>query len=1211
MHRARATRLLVLAALLCASSPASAAEDDFEFGRRLAAKGYFDYARRVYEGMIRDDRRSAEERARAKYGLALLGRDEAYAAARRPDVPYAEAKAKFDAALKAVDDYVAQAGADPRVDEARLEAGGLRLGIVQILGDLQKDDKGIAQRQTTRDALVADAKAYVSKAIDLFRGLREKASKDETKAIASYYYAMAQYFRGYAEAPCSEAAVAAFDEAAKGLEDYASVNDDKLIGMYALDTLGRTDWERAKCQNDPQKREERYLAAAQWFEACTNTPNETIEHTKVIALGYYHLGQLCLEARRQERTDFLKYAASALARLPQVDRLNRVEDGVRAMLEWAEIEDVRGNGSEAFRIARAASDAAKEIDFDEGVRKANAAMRRYMQRANAVDLDPDALFKIAESIFNSGKYDEAVPAYQQAILASARSDQARAAFALPSWDRVATSYHKQGLFFEAATAWDVVVSAWRLDPKKGAEGDPKTDLAYRSARGMKDSLERLAELTRDPTIQARLAALNEELPKLFPMVSGAQDAAYAQAIQLLNEALKAREDGSPEGVWRPKKDRGIALLRETAQNLRSERQDNAWANLAYFSLRFDEPAEALRHADEALAFWETPAAKKRLLEEGDRIGANRTTQRARVDLHKAQALVDLRRIAEALPIVRGYAGRWPTAETLWKQLALGIEIQAVLDAGRIEEAETLLKGMMSEYPGYHDLGRIVIAIANHYKAKAQPMLDRLERIKAELAALQKRLNEAGALEIRALERLDGLQKELTLQIRKRDTLPDDRREERQRAAEEVGRLEKALPGAVEDLEKARAARAAIEALVPPLLEEQGRLRRDVAEPLALAARRYVDWDEVVKALDETSEKKQRVAENVRGFAYNYFQLAGLRPDRPEYWQEARRLYEDYLAMPETKALSESDPKKRSAHGNLGEVYYALALAEADREKARPLYEQAVGNLEKALARVAGNTALVVGLLSGEYVTLPFEDPALRRRFYIPVRRAADGAAFRRDVEAMRPGEPPLPRFAPGRSGDESDYARAVANFKIYVRDMDAAAADRTAKSLQAGGFDAPFFAEHADARVETLLPLARAYIRSGLPEYSIRAYNAAQNVLRGHYKPEDGSADWWQVQTVVLNYFVSEAERGAAAGGAAQGEAATHAKIADKMISSFKRLFPRIGGAERHEETLAEWKSLQARLAKAAATLGVSTANVDLAAEVPIAGGGPDGGDGK
>jgi hypothetical protein len=130
-----------------------------------------------------------------------------------------------------------------------------------------------------------------------------------------------------------------------------------------------------------------------------------------------------------------------------------------------------------------------------------------------------------------------------------------------------------------------------------------------------------------------------------------------------------------------------------------------------------------------------------------------------------------------------------------------------------------------------------------------------------------------------------------------------------------------------------------------------------------------------------------------------------------------------------------------------------------------------------------------------------------------------------------------------------------------------------------------------------------------VPEYGIRALNAAQNaLLRGPFKPDAGSSEWWQAQTVILHYFVSEAERAAAAGGDAVAKGVPHAKQADKMLVSFKRLFPRIGGAERHEETLAEWKALQARLAKVAPTLNVSTTSVDLAATTPVEGATPPGG---
>jgi hypothetical protein len=1125
--------------------------------------------------------------------------------ARRPTVPYADAKAKYDEALKAIDEFVAQAGRDARAEEAKSQAGIVRLGIVDWIGDLQKDEKQVADRKTKVETLVADAKTYAEQAIGVFKALKEGGSSPEVQAYASYNLAIAQFYRAYAEVPCSPPAMSLLDQAALGLEDYATMNEERLLGMYALDFLGKTDWERAKCKSDPKEREQAYNKAFQWFDACTNTPNDTIEHTTIIARGFYHLAQLCLEAGKQERTDFQRIGATALVRLKEVNRALKVPEGILAMLEWAEIEERRGNGGDAFKLAKQASDAAKDIGFDQGVAKANAALSRYAGKAKAADIDPDALMKIAENHYRAGKYDEAIPAFQQVILAASRSPEARERFALPAWSRIGFCFNKQELFFEAAAAWEVVVEAWRTDPKKGREGEPKTDQAWQAAQGMKSAYEALATRTRDPVLQARLAKVREEIPKLFPMVSSAQDQAYAQALTLLGEAFKEIADDKQGASGRGKLDRARAALRETAVNVKSERQDNAWSILVETENRLGlydgKPAyeAAVKVADEAFAYWESPPAKKRLQDEAERIGANRTLQKARVTMQKARALVALGRNEEALALAKGYAETWPAAEPLWKELAAGVEAKALVALGKIPEAEAAIKVLTEKYPGSNDLGPVVILVANHYQALAEPMEKRIAAIAQELTGtreapgLEPRLNAVLREELKSQEALATLQVnlerwELILRNARLNVPPQPGLVKQ--AEDEIAKIQKQIADEKKVLADVQARKGEIEPKIPPLLEERDRLRREVAGPMAMAARRYVEWDEAVKKQDAETGTKTRSASNVQNFAYRYYYLAQLRPEELEYWKEARRLYEEYFALPEGKGAE--DEKRRKHLTYFGESIYTLAVAETDAAKAAPLYEQAVANLEKGLARVSSNTPLVVGLLSGEYVTLPFRDPAQNRVFHFPVKRAAitDAAAFRKYVQDLK--ETDLPAFPPHRAGERVAYAeRALRQFQGAIAKMDEPEARRTVESIKKGGFDPAFFAEHADASPESLLPLARAYIRSGVQQYAVRARNAAQILVQGLYAVDTGSPEWWQAQTVILNYLVSQAERGEAA----------EAKIADKMLVTFKRMYPRLGGAQRHAQTLAEWKAIQARLTAAAAKVGVPTANVDLEADTPPA----------
>src|SRR5688572_14617920 len=129
MNRTVARSLRVVARTLAVvvafgvARPACAGHDDFDFGQQLIARGYIDYARKVFEGILKDDKRPQVERDRARYGMALLGQAEVYTVASDPKATYATIKSTYDAAVKSIDEFIAKYPQDAKADEARFEIG--------------------------------------------------------------------------------------------------------------------------------------------------------------------------------------------------------------------------------------------------------------------------------------------------------------------------------------------------------------------------------------------------------------------------------------------------------------------------------------------------------------------------------------------------------------------------------------------------------------------------------------------------------------------------------------------------------------------------------------------------------------------------------------------------------------------------------------------------------------------------------------------------------------------------------------------------------------------------------------------------------------------------------------------------------------------------------------------------------------------------------
>ena len=320
-------------------------------------------------------------------------------------------------------------------------------------------------------------------------------------------------------------------------------------------------------------------------------------------------------------------------------------------------------------------------------------------------------------------------------------------------------------------------------------------------------------------------------------------------------------------------------------------------------------------------------------------------------------------------------------------------------------------------------------------------------------------------------------------------------------------------------------------------------------------------------------------------------------NKPEDWRLARDIFEEWITFPEVKAMPATDETPRAVQRLLGEIYYQIALSASTPEKAKLAFENAVKAMQNAVTKLPANTALVIGQLGLQYGVLEWPDPVLGRRVRIPVPKMTEVGAFKEYVAGL--GGDRLPRFLSDRADQE--YLAAVKRFQAEIARMEDAELKRIVGSLKNPGFDVPFFSEHAYAGgIDFLMSLAHAYQGTGTAENGRKAANVVRVILNGPSKVEDGSSEWWEAQTIGFEVSVAAAERALSAEGQNSPDAKISATNASRFLVSMKQINPTIGGTERREQTVAEWKAIQARLTAVMSRLGLSMPPVDVEAKAPL-----------
>lgn len=1210
-------------------SPATAGWDDFEFGQKLIEKGYFDYAERVFQSILDDGSRTQADKDKARFGMALLGKAKLGRVLYDERVPYADVKAKYSDAIQQIRAFLDKYPSDPKADDAKSEMASLHLTFTQWGSDLAKNEseeegpcgsgpssdkekkaRPCDIRKTTPNEVLADIQNSVRHAEEIFSALKQTAKSQGMKDIAAYSFVVCKYYRALTFPSCSQQAGEALKDAAIQLDDYATTNEQYTAGYYAMDYLGLTKQEQAECEGNDDAAKRLYDGAFQAFQACADTPDQGDDSRRVICRGFFHLGRLANSLKERPWTrDVQRLARKSLQNMERsAPRAVKMEDGIKAMIEWGLLEGTLGDPTAAIGILKKASDHAIEEQFVGVQRRANSMIRCVLDRAGSSEFeaDPGIIQRVAEDMYQNKEFAEAIRVYRQVIVAAPQTRDGLVKYVLPSWNRIGACYRSMEppLYLEAALAFDAVVDevrAGRIEAK--SESDPIARLAKECYDAERGALNELVKATGDATVRDRLNTLTQEGPKLFQMGGSSLDQLYGVGQQFFKQAKDEQDQKSPSfpGTFQRARDSFL----EVSKNAESDYQDSALQYLVRIPIELEQWSEAVSQADKALAYWDTAEAKKR--EKDDAFLGRRRVQKGWVGYWKALALREQKRDAEVLALCESFEKTFPGAAPDTVGRITGMHVDVLVDQGKIDEAESVLERLERDYPDYYGLGGILKKLASYYQVKVKALADQIQAATELLAGppddrtkgLRMQIVEAVKRENQLQERVTDLRATLDRARAEKaaaDSMTDkDKADETRAAAEKaIADLEPKLKEAEKLLAEARQKREALQKQADDTLARREALEQEQAAPLRKAADLYRRLDDIVKGLDEKEKgaKQRRQADFVYDVATRYYALAKVQKTVVEDWKTVRSLFEDYLAFPDVKAAPDTEAKKRSAFYALGTALVRLAEAAASEEEARPLYATAVRYLESGLARMAKNTPIVVSHLAGETVTLPWQSGGVTWR--IPVPRVASEAQFREYVDKLTPDR--IPVYTADKTS--AAYWKAVDEFKKHVKGLSDKELESTVKSLKDGGLDATFFGEHAWVSSDFLLTLAHAYLLSGVEDNAVRAMNSAKAVLRAAKVDED-TAEWWESHTILLEVSVSVAERKVKSGGDKSPEARSAAKEADAAMTTIKRLYPNIGGAERRALTLKEWKAIQLRLRAVGQALGLQLGMIDLEAAAP------------
>lgn len=1183
---------LSIALLGLALTPMATVEaggDDFEFGQNLVQEGrktadpyWFDLARQVFERMLNDRRASAERKDEARYGLATLAQGEAEAAQNKTEVPYGEVKKLYDTAIKDIESFVKRNPQHPKATEAANLAGVLRLAFVQWARDVLLVDKDLMkERQTDGATVQADAKEFVEAALNYFESRRKgwDTATNNDNALAQYYWTVCQYYRALVQDRCSQPAASALENAADKLEDFIGFFDGNTVALYAQDFYGLTRQEQANCAETEDERESFYGKALMWFVTCIDAPALGPDTLKIIARGYYHIGQMGMQAGRVGDSNFYRQTVAKLrTMLSRTPLVAKYDDGLRAMFEWAKLEHKLERTEEAIRITSEAATRAKRAGKGYLEFEANRLLKTFVSGGNAVGGDPEVLLRVADGEFAAERWSDAISAYQGVLRSVGGTNEAFRQYAVPAWTKMASAYKKMGDLLGYALALEPLHEAWvdgRVEQTRQAE-DEFGNYRQRAALTYGD----LYEQTSAATFRDRQKEIERGFPADYPNHISTKGQIWKIARDAWTAMREARKTN--DRSWKQKLEAAVKLMEERTKDDGKQWQHSAFSKVVEAADLIENWQDVLSRANRALDFWDSAAAKK-AVKEDPKVAQLVMVNKGRVIYWKGKAEFELKQPKKTLETLENYGARFADLQEYFLSGAQGYLVLAQLELDNIDAADAALRVLIRKYPTNAKLPKITFQLAQFYQDKWQTLAKEYSQYVTEkqgdgkdnegltkrIASLDKQqVNiELGLGTLRGkkstLERLiktyeeaqrDGLETNVT------QTMYED-------AKKDLASVNKTIATRTDTLRKVKADVQSAEARLVEVEENIARLKPLMYEPLKKAADYYKDWDDVLIA-----NKITRSASNVKLFADNYERLTKLRPEVPENWAIAQRLYEDYLDL----ARKDSD-ERSDVLSSLGRVYSFRARQEEDEKKKAVLVSKAIEFLQNSFPKVPENSDLVLGIIEGKYAILPYTSTVDNRKYRFAVPTSIKTVAELRKAvnEIGTPGGAPLPVFE--QDLETRRYKDAARSFVSHVKSKSDAYLTPTAKAIAKAAIDTNMLSLLANTRRGFRIALSRGYSESNNPEHALRGIKLVGTLLSGNLEVPESSGPWWEAQTILVRATLNYAEAQLKGGKDASAEAKGYLDDASRRIVSIHGADPAFGES-LVEGNQAEMKQLVERL---------------------------------
>jgi hypothetical protein len=690
--------------VLCAAAHGDAREE-LAFARKLSARGHTEMAA-VH--LTKLSKSSDRKLARAgKYGLALLDRQNAQRMRNRflgalqadspPPMSRSEILRLYADAVGDVKSYVESAREHL---DARFQYGELLQEYAEFLAGRNYPDRLDEERKKLAEENKSKVEKLFEEAISefdaVYKALHEKikknpAASDEMilrRSTAEFHRGRAWLRRAMVQSNFVKRAYY-LEQAIELLDEFQGKHFNELFGVYALIFLGKAFRELGTARGE----EGDVGTGLDYFEACFKDPMkedpQIPEQSKVMAEGFFWYADTCLllalgpkygpKAGKLKRGNrkFFDYAIKSGAIMDRkLVQGAKEPPALRARLLIAEAYAAKGNLNAAVNMVGGVLDTAKFSNLTSVMREASAKLSDWLGGASGVDLDPELLYQLGESLSAQGRGAPAVAAFEKAI-ASSKTDEEKEKYGYPAWRRIAGQYRRDGRYYAAVLAAMNLVDTY----KREGGGDENSRLGQQASEACNTARicwKQIADATNRPADREEYRKIVGIFRDEFPGHPENSDRAYREAKEYFNEedyekardAFKGISPSSPN-YWAAQRIVPVALralANKDKANKAKHLETCAQASLDLVALGQKSPGVA---------------------------GAERAVQYGY--LYNATALGDLEKWDEALAAIDAYMAKYP-GQFLLRGKELDVKIRAHMAKGDLDKAEAALATFKKTLP---------------------------------------------------------------------------------------------------------------------------------------------------------------------------------------------------------------------------------------------------------------------------------------------------------------------------------------------------------------------------------------------------------------------------------------------------------------------------------------------------------------------------------